>query len=155
MKIVPTTAGRVISGLLLGALVISMLRLGREIWLVEQSRTWPAVDGEVVGFATLEPRPISGYPDQSVICYRYRVNEKVFEGWRVSFSRRTKWYQNDLHELMSRYQHRQTVKVFYQPSDPENAVLEPGGNNAANWTMLTLQIVVFGVLAWWIVRAGR
>lgn len=145
----PIWSCRVLVGLLLIVLLFSMNRVGRDLWHVLRSRAWPSVNGKVLSFAAPEPRPASSFPADKVISYRYWVDGREYEGWRVSFSRRQRWYQNDVRALIARYDTRQEVRVYHDPSNPADSVLEPGGSNFANGLMLTLQATVAAFLSWW------
>lgn len=152
MKLRPTIAGRVIAAAFALAIGFSIYRTSREALLVFDSRSWPAVDGRVLGFVPLEPRPRSGYPELDIVRYEYLIQGDRYVGRRVSYSRRTKWYQEDLRSLMVRHPERSAVKVHFNPADPAESVLEPGGALLPSVAMLGLQFCVFVFAFWWLLQ---
>lgn len=138
----------VLAGLLTAAITVSFGFTLRSLYLIQKSSHWPAVQGRVIAFTHVEPRPRSGYPESDLIRYGYRINGQDYVGSTVSFSRRTKWYQNDVRALIERYGGKSAVMVFYDQSNPANSVLEPGGPVFPTYTMLLLQFGLLTVTAW-------
>lgn len=72
----------------------------------------------------------SVYTESGLMKYGYRVANRDYVGWRVSYTKGTprSLYLGAL-ELIERYSERTTFKVYFNPSNPENdSVLEPGGD---------------------------
>ena len=69
------------------------------------------------------------------IDYRFTVNNVQFVGERVDFGLTRKDFYDDANELVSRYPRGADVRVYYDPENPEESVLEPG-STISEWLWL-------------------
>jgi hypothetical protein len=70
-----------------------------------------------------------------MVIYSYRVDDARFMSSRVSFTAADSTNRADAEQGAARYPVGKAVQVFYNPGDPQQAVLEP--TNPA-WTPITL-----------------
>jgi len=94
---------------------------------------WPTTDGVVVkATVTQESSRTSSQQATSTIMYgadvvyEYTVDGRQFAAGRVSFGDFRSSREQHAHEVGRRYPQGTKVTVHYSPSDPANAVLEPG-----------------------------
>lgn len=78
------------------------------------SQRWPSTEGEILDAAERPASPLR---------YRYTVRGQRYTGERVSFHRR-----QPAAALSQHYPPGKSVPVYYDPSDPGRAVLEPGSD---------------------------
>lgn len=108
---------------------------------------WPSVSGEIVT-SVLETRSSDGRKtQQAVIGYRYTVADKEYIGSRIYFGHDVGIGRPDAGTLVRQYAVGTEVRVFYDPTDPSNSVLEPAPD-AALFVMRAIGFVFFivGVL---------
>ena len=101
---------------------------------VESSMAWPSTDG-VVTYAQIEEqvttsrdkdgRTTTQREDVLNVIYRYRVGGEEYESNRVNFG--FLMSREEMEEKLALYSEGSHVMVYYDPEDPEAAVLEPGG----------------------------
>ncbi len=95
----------------------------------EASREWPHVMGTITA-AKLRKAPND--PDSSTeyygeITYEYALGDVVFTGTTISAGReRLELTAEESFALADHYPLHQPVAVYYDPTDPRRAVLEPG-----------------------------
>jgi len=101
-----------------------------------ESKNWPTVDGIIIkskienqtftteenGKKKTEVRP---YPK---IIYKYQANEKKYESTKISFIP----LPGNANQIVTRYPKGKTVRVYYNPDKPKQAVLVPG-NASVNY----------------------
>jgi len=123
---------------LLGAAAI--LILGRGIWLYRRGKRtlrWRPVQGRITssvieerGFGTLFTRQSRHYRGR--IRYAYSVDERPYESDRVYFGDdRGHLRQMSVQPLLDRYPEGREVRVFHDPVNPSEAVLERGQTRGA------------------------
>ncbi len=100
----------ILFGLISAAASLGDFRNGQE------SLSWPSTEGEV----TLSVRR-RGKSRLKPLEYRYTVSGTTYLGTRAAYMRTP--YVKPIHET---YRTGQRVTVYYDPADPERAVLEPG-----------------------------
>lgn len=104
------------------------------------SRTWPSVDGEIFTSRIKRHTDDEGTHYSADIEYRYRVDGKEFESSVIVIG----GHSYSAHGAVGRYPQGQQVKVAYNPSNPHQAVLEPGVESTQ---MQTIGVgVMFGAL---------
>ncbi|MBN1546207.1 MAG: DUF3137 domain-containing protein [Syntrophaceae bacterium] len=95
-----------------------------------QSKTWPTVEGNIIrseieqyagagGEGTNAETTVQEY---AKIAYQYLVDGRQYESDKISFSSSSK----NAGQLVSRYPKGKTVRVYYNPDKPKQAVLVPG-----------------------------
>jgi hypothetical protein len=113
---------------------IGLLIYGKRVaGMAKDSATWPGVKGKIVRSEVVRndddmgrgrDRSATFMPD---VGYTYSVDKTEYEGSLIAFGTRnfygSKDYAND---YVERFPEGKRVSVFYDPSNPETAVLEPG-----------------------------
>ncbi len=95
------------------------------------SKNWPTVDGMIIkseieqqtsttGEGAEKKTEVRSYPK---IAYQYQVGGKDFECTKISFVSPS----GNASQLVSRYPKGKTVRVYFNPDKPKQAVLVPGG----------------------------
>lgn len=118
-------------------LLITVIGIGFAIWgaiVVMEARSaanWPTVEGTIIS-STLEHRvntTSSGkgkWYYEARVKYGYSVDGVGYESKRVSFKSASYQYKSEVipSTQVRRYPANKTVEVYYNPEDPEKAVLE-------------------------------
>ena len=138
MSVLPLIAPGVftVAGLSLTASQVRLLTRARA------TRSWQCCSGEIVGAAP------GGYLEAGTrgdvwagsfarIRYRYSANGQPYEGTQISLSGPPpeSWTSSSGYAavLLQRYAVGTKVAVWYDPKDPQQAVLEPGDNRSNYW----------------------
>lgn len=147
-----------------GAILLTAIIKWRQ---VEAARTWQAVSGRIVK-SEAEARQVSKTRLDSTVensevrnfaavRYAFNVGDAKFRGNRVSFAADTG--NGGIAETLGRYPPGAEVTVYYDPSNPEDCVLErdpPGGRFfarmiggclAAGFILVTLLLAASGTLS--------
>jgi len=98
-----------------------------------ESATWPSVSGKIVRSELEKRTSTEGTGNNkrkvtyhaAVIEYTYCVEDTPYNSYRVAFGGQDRSHSS---ELVSTYPKDKSVDVFYNPENPEEAVLEPGRN---------------------------
>lgn len=102
-----------------------MLRVRRAM---EASKAWVKVEGDIVSSEAKIP-PSHTSDDQSdidpIVLYRYRVGDQIHQGGRVKFGGQPSLSRAMAETLVAKYPPGARVDVYYDPLDPNSAVLEP------------------------------
>ena len=120
-------------------LIVSPLVMGmffvvfgiRNHTLGKQSESWPSVQGNLAGESTSSRKK-----KRIHISYEYRVKDVTYKNSRVNF-------QDDKaskKQIRSQYNVGDSLAVFYNPTDPEQSVLQRGA------TLTSLLMKLFGAL---------
>lgn len=118
-------------------LLITVIGIGFAIWgalVVMEARSatnWPAVEGVIIS-SSVEHRvntTSSGkgkWYYEARIKYDYNVDGVDYESKRVGFKSASYQYKSEVvpSTIVRRYPANRTVEVYYNPDDPEKAVLE-------------------------------
>ena len=125
-----------------------------EVNLAKSSEHWPAVDGEIVE-SELESfyvrrRRGSGYVYNANITYIYSIGQQMYEGYAISIGepKVSTRRQEGAQSVLNKYPVGKEVKVYFNPTDPQTAVLEPGvtTQNYGQWAAVLLySIIIFGI----------
>lgn len=148
--------GQLFGYLCVGGLVLVFVGLGifllvrsrRDKEKAAQSLNWPSVSGKVIDARMLESTSTDSDGDSSTtyrahVQYEYEVagtrytNDKINVGMVVSTSATKK-----VQETLARYPAGATVKVYYDPNNPSDSVLE---QKASSNLTLILGIIFLGV----------
>src|SRR5262249_13165844 len=96
-----------------------------------QSMTWPSVQGKVKYVGTSEEvkhhrrrgrHLFTTFHYFAAVVYEYRVDGQLYNDTRIHFGPTTNFAALNL-ALADRYQKNQQVTVYYDPTNPKNAVL--------------------------------
>lgn len=97
------------------------------IWRGAGSEHWQVTEGEIVKSEVVSRSIYTGsswrFEKFSEILYRYEVNGKSFENFRIAFDAGD---YNVTDNLARAYPLGKKVRVYYDPDDPDNSVLFPG-----------------------------
>mgnify|MGYP002713055034 CR=1 FL=1 len=134
------------------------LQGNNELNLAKHSEHWPATEGVIVKSemdSYLVRRSRKGFTKVPLyvanITYSYKVDGELLETYSVSIGKpqvesRTK---ADVQLVLDKYPLGKEVQVYYDPNNPETAVLEPGVSSQ-NYDQLTTAFcsgfVILGVL---------
>ena len=140
-----------IAGIAIG---IGFLAWAVHVWRRgEATRQWPSVQGEITG---VQVRQSYSSRDNDVtydaaIVYRYSVRGKTFDGSRITAGgspTQSTWSASPSH--VRQYQQGMEVKVFHDPADPGNAVLQVGPQYPVLLLLLFLAAMFIGSsVAFW------
>jgi hypothetical protein len=116
----------------------------RTIWNGRRSLLWPSTKGEMKESRMSVIEETSDYPPYAVIHrthtlemrYRYEVDGKAYEGFRLSFASQ-EVPEKRVAQVTKRYGKGSTPMVFYDPKRPELSVLEAG---TGLWTCIALSV---------------
>ncbi len=120
-------------------------------WERFDSRGWPRVPGSITGnYSTLTCLSSkSGRGWEARIVYRYVVDGSAHEAGRVSGD--SILCGDDRREvhgwLNANYPVGKRVEVFYNPSDPDAAFLEPGQVRVSDVAMVLAALIMSGLMA--------
>ena len=127
--------------LILGAILLTGLGVAGvsvvDIWTGLKTPAWPTVEGQVV-----ESRITSGSEGTAHVEYEYEVAERRYRNDRIA----TGFFFGNVGAILvqRRYPLEKRVRVYYDPDDPGNAVLETG-IPASAWVMLVIGLIAAGV----------
>ncbi len=115
-----------------------------------RSSTWSETPG-VILLSKLERyyRGKDLAKEMLILSYHYTVDGEVREGTRMSFHNFA-WLFGDLKKLEAKYPQDREVTVYYDPSAPENAVLEKGMARMDIVLLCALALIDAGILLVWI-----
>lgn len=102
---------------------------------------WPTVQGEVVECGTEAPAK-SGQSWHLALFYRYELDGAVYRSnrWNVHGTRKLDG-RGEAEALARNYAPGDAITVHYDPENPSNAVLEPGGSGEA-WLVIGLGVLI-------------
>jgi hypothetical protein len=92
----------------------------------QASANWPSVQGQVTSSEVERSTDSEGTSYLPQVDYAYTVNDVRYSGERVNFGQNSYSSRRGAEEVVARYPAGQTVAVYYDPVEPESAVLEPG-----------------------------
>ncbi len=115
----------VFSALAVGLIVFGLFAL-RE---VSRSRGWVDTDGKVIASNVNEFTAKSGRATyRPMVVFSYTVGPVRYMSTRLAFRDLSSSSRDDAAKLAGRYRVGASVRVFYDPQDPEHAVLDRGIN---------------------------
>jgi len=98
------------------------------LWKALSSQAWPSVKGRIIS-ASLEKEKVRGRViSRERIQYVYHVKGKRMVGERVALTPRLITLILPIRYAIKKYPKGELVTVYYNPSRPEESVLEPGFN---------------------------
>lgn len=132
---------------IIGIIVYEVKRLQK----ANDSRSWPSTYGRIVsaGTKTVAAGGSDNYgamanvPD---IRYEYSVHGARYSGKQLSFGPGI----GSTKSVLARYQPESTVKVYYNPSNPSEAVLIPGSGTMSYVIIALMFFLALVVVLTWI-----
>jgi hypothetical protein len=123
-------------------LFFSVLGMGFGIKMVEDkfdaidSVNWIKVDGEII---TAKLTPTRNQRMRADFYYVYVVNQKRIVNSRIGFGP-----SGEASKLMEKYPLFSIVPVYYDPTDPEKSVVEPGFNGTWFDCLIPFALALYG-----------
>lgn len=91
------------------------------------SAEWPSVSGQITeSNLEFDRGGEDGDTYTPRVSYSYTVNSVSYESYAIKFGENTYSSEREAQEILARYPAGQVVQVYYDPSDPDSAILEPG-----------------------------
>ncbi len=112
--------------------IFTLIGVGVLIWGISDSRSalksrnWPYVTGQVINSYVGESSDDDGTTYSAEIQYTYVVSVRQYTGTRVSHGDISTSNSADAEKIIARYPEGQAVEVFYDPTDPQQSVLQTG-----------------------------
>jgi hypothetical protein len=127
--------------------IVVFLSNARQYYHGFQSSNWPIVQG-TVRQATWASSENDRSTFRPVFDYVYTLGDREFQGNRFAFFDASYEDQLEVQNLINEFSKQPTTDVFYNPADPELAVLVPGlswGQTASLLTVGCLQVIALVV----------
>jgi hypothetical protein len=121
-------------------LAVFLAPLAYSIWRTHASQTWPSTVGTILESGTTQNYRGRVHPS---VKYSYAVGGAAYEGWTIQLSAEYAGAAQ-AREIAQRFR-AGPVQVYYDPNNPAEAVLQPGGNARVQWFMLGIGSLIFGV----------
>ncbi len=85
--------------------------------------------------------------------YCYTVNDRIFYAGRLSYGQSdTVGKSDNLQQILKRYPAGQEINVYYNPEDPQTAIIEPGYSQSLGLQLL-IEAVLFIVIMFFASKA--
>ncbi|NPV87117.1 MAG: DUF3592 domain-containing protein [Anaerolineae bacterium] len=113
---------------------------------------WPTVTGRVVSVEVREHRHYDSedhrteYSYEPIVEYTYTVGGRQYNGSKISFGA-NRFDRNTAQRKAAAYPQGASVTVFYDPSDPAKAVLEPQAAGSKVFLIIGIVFAAIGLLA--------
>ncbi len=104
--------------------IIAILMIGYVFWSIKQSikpAAWPSTIGKIESCSVCR----SSRTYQVQVTYRYSVNDKEYINNKLAFCY-PGGSQSEQHEILNKLRTAESVRVLYNPNDPQSAVLYYG-----------------------------
>ncbi|HRA19950.1 MAG TPA: DUF3592 domain-containing protein [Anaerolineae bacterium] len=137
----------------LALIILGFFHIAATLWSLvnaEASRSWPSTLGTIALSRTLEEHAQSHYGKGITyipqISYTYGVGDRDYKGDRISFG--MPGWKSKAKALAWVDQHRvgETVKVYYDPAEPGNSVLETHARGSWGNALVGLVCWIFAAL---------
>ncbi|OAI54783.1 hypothetical protein AYO44_14225 [Planctomycetaceae bacterium SCGC AG-212-F19] len=122
-----------------------------KLWEVYKARRWPATEGKVLVSdiqAQIKTPGSPGYnfhdtevTNEPRVEYEYQVGGKTYRNQRITIGEKTSEYE--LEEILARYPVGAAVTVYYDPANPQTAVLERDIFNGKMFAALGCMMLFF------------
>lgn len=110
----------------------------------DASKKWPRASGTVT-VSTLEKLPEHRWRYRAAVHYSYRVGGKDYQGSRI-FWGGNEGREKHMASVVETYPAASNVRVFYDPKNPAEAVLDPIQNTGSRQLVLyALAMVTLGL----------
>lgn len=109
-----------------------------------KSKSWPTVNGIIVSSEIEQKSVMDSHRKQYrlKIFYYYYVNNEKYESERISFSEKSYPTKIKAQEQLDKYTKNSNIKVFYNPQNPTQSVIEPGWD-WQNWGSIIIGVICF------------
>lgn len=141
------------------ALVFVLAMLGNKLWQARRAASWPQATGHITKSALIaKSRQMPGEPsemrNEPAVEYEFQVAGRTCTGTRIAIGEETGGANAEA--TLKRYAVGTIVKVYYDPADPENTVLErdiPGDVPKGCAALLGFAALA-GLAGYWIYAQG-
>lgn len=119
------------------------------------SASWPSVQGQITSSLVDYSTDAEGGDSYSPqVAYAYAVNGRSYEGQTIKFGENSYSSKRKAQAILDRYPNGQRIAVFYDPTQPDKAVLEPGVSGGSYivlgigllFVFISLLVVVFAAV---------
>jgi Protein of unknown function (DUF3592) len=100
----------------------------KELKNAQDSLNWPTTDGVVISSEIKESTNENSTTYSANARYKYSIGEKSYSSDQVSFGQYSSSNPEYAQSIVQRYLAGQKVKVHFNPTNPNNSVLEPGAS---------------------------
>jgi hypothetical protein len=112
--------------------------------LARSSNEWPSVNGTITRSGIERETRTSGTSRSTTyrarVLYEYRVDGTAHSGDRISYGHYDTEKESDAANVVARYPAGRPARVYYQPGNPVESVLEPGSGGVP-WLLAALGLV--------------
>lgn len=111
---------------------VSILFFSTQQWILAYaSLNWQTAQGEIVVSEAIACTKKRQHRHQARIIYEYSVNGVLYSSENITYSTdvSTETCRDAEEEVMAQYPLGKSVLVYYNPENPENSVLQPGGTS--------------------------
>lgn len=129
-----------------------LIKLVRNFSKARHSKNWLSTTGKIIS-SELDAQTTAdenGYETTTYIAnvlFQYVVNESTFEGDCINFDYGIRTSNRDLEKsIVEQYPVGSQVKVYYDPEDPQQAVLEKRVNNIFTTILVSAVFILIGVI---------
>ncbi len=138
-------------GAVLLSLLIALLAFisgARQIGKSRGCRNWPSTTGEI---CTSRVEDLFEDPGESprqykpMISYKYQVGERVYHGSNISIGGNPIGYRQPMEKIVSTYPVGASVRVYYNPDDLSESVLEKESYRAPRAIILGVVFVLIAI----------
>ena len=107
-----------------------------------QSESWPTAPGKVLRSEVVEVagRDTRNNPE---VTFEYEVSQKRYEGATIRNSQPNYYFRDNAQSVVDRYPVGREVKVHYDPTQPDNSVLDTSGVAAYRLILWGMAWVLF------------
>jgi len=129
-------------GIFCGVNAFSLIYNHIKIWRLSiNSKTWLNTDGHVVDATLTHVSVRAGW--KPTITYAYRVNGVAYKNQHLTFDYFDMYPLGEANEIMERYAVNTTVKVFYDPKQPQESTLERVHRNLTGGLIIMPLLLLF------------
>ena len=146
MRFVLEILSPVLVAIIIGlVLVISGRQVRRR---AAEVKHWPETNGRILRSKIVDIKAKTRMIYQVTATYEYRVNGQIYQSQRIDPSDRWRAVNSRAiaEQEYRKYQPGQQVSVYYNPTQPEEAVLDRSDANVHFWMMLFGNLFLFGGL---------
>lgn len=126
--------------------------LGWSLWNQVASRSYPRTTGQITHSEVTRHRGSKGGTTYGVdIWYRYAVNDRFYSGTRFRYNAGSSSDSGWARKAVAEHRVGSQAQVFYNPGDPQDALLSPGVDGSDLMLVLFLMpfnMIMFGLWAW-------
>lgn len=145
MKSKIETAIATVLGLSFMVAGMSVIPMGyKELKNAQDSLKWPATDGVIISSEIKENKDEDSTTYEANVRYEFSVEKKLYSSDNISFGQYSSSDPEHARQIVRRYPKGQKVSVNFNPTHPNESVLEPGVTYVS-YLPLVIGVVFFGV----------